>query len=119
MGNGGGNTYSRASSTGRARGAGLTTHTLGTFRASGSLGTSFALDQKKGHVRSHLRSPTSLLDMRVVEWVKGRDRRQRIRTLKSEKGPQDKGAGERDSLLALWVSLACGSSAQRRAGVSP
>lgn len=46
-----GDTYSRASSTSRARGSGLTTNTLGTFRASGSLGTSFTLCWRKGQIR--------------------------------------------------------------------
>lgn len=76
-----GDTYSRASSTSGARGARLTTNTLGTFRASGSLGTSFALDQKEGDVRSYCWSPTSPLDGGGME---GRDRR-------PESGLQDQG----------------------------
>lgn len=55
-------TYGRAGSTSWARGAGLTTHTLGTFRAAGSLGTSFALHRKQGQVRSHRGGPASPLD---------------------------------------------------------
>lgn len=55
-------TYSWTSSTSRARGAGLTTHTLGTFRASGSLGTSFTLDWRKGQIRTG--QPALLLDVR-------------------------------------------------------
>ena len=51
-------TYSRASSTSRARGAGLATHTLGTFRATGSLGTGFTLGRRQGQVRS----PSASLD---------------------------------------------------------
>lgn len=55
-------TYSRTSSTSRARGSGLTTHTLGTFRASGSLGTSFTLDWRKGQIR--MGHPALLPDVR-------------------------------------------------------
>lgn len=43
-------THSGASSTSRARGTGFTTNTLGTFRASGSLGTSFTLRQRQDMV---------------------------------------------------------------------
>lgn len=118
----GDDTHSRASSTSRARGAGLTTHTLGTFRATGSLGTSFTLDGKKRTCQEPAWEPNLTFGCRGGG--RGGTGSPRIKTPRWEKRiPGQRGIGFAGSLRfgeqRDTHPLACGSCAQRRAGGSP